>query len=435
MRLIFTFFFTFLFFITAYSQSTSPFQEEFDYNNTGQLNGKGQPAWEGNDAFQVVTDDMNLDDYFFTNEEEMVACIQIGGGTIRKANTNTFPLGAAYLSFLVKIENIDNLGTVEDFQVGFGKTLFDTGFAGVGFYNDGGQIKAALSTVSSQQSSTQTFEENTVYHVVFKYEFNSTGNDMISAFISDEFMETEPNTPTIETTTVTGTLLPDNIGSVILASPNPIIGNIVPIEPALKVDGLQLGNDWNGFNTTLVAAPIELKRFSGTQKNSQIQLDWITASEYDNDYFTIEKSKDGVEFSSIGEVSSMGDSQYEVAYQLIDGRPYSGQNYYRLKQTDFDGTSTTSKIIVVDMENQQEPKVKIFPNPVTDYFLIELAANAFNRKGTVNVISANGQVILNQAFDGSNNIQIQTNDWTSGWYAVQLYFQDGKSMIEKIFIQ
>ena len=423
--------FTFLFFITAYSQVTSPFQEEFDLIN-GSLN--GQNGWSGNTFFQVVTDDMNLGNYFFTNNEEKAACIQTSGGTIRKANPNPFATGTVYLSFLVKIEDINQLGTVPDFQVGIDKTVFTTGFAGVGFYNDGGDIKAALSTVNTEASSTQVYVEDKVYHVVFKYEFILGGNDIVSAFISDVFMTTEPAVATI-TTTVNGTGLLDNIGSVILASPNPNPGTNVPVKPALKVDGLQLGNEWNGSLTTLVAAPIELKRFSGTQKNSQIQLDWITASEYDNDYFTIEKSKDGVEFSSIGEVSSMGDSQYEVAYQLIDGRPYSGQNYYRLKQTDFDGTSTTSKIIVVDMENQQEPKVKIFPNPVTDYFLIELAANAFNRKGTVNVISANGQVILNQAFDGSNNIQIQTNDWTSGWYAVQLYFQDGKSMIEKIFIQ
>jgi len=427
MRQILLTIFTFLFFTVAYSQGS--FEEEFDLDNRV-LN--SQNGWSGNTSFEVVSDNMSLPNYFFTNSEEKAISIQSSGGTISRDNPATNPLsaGAAYLSFLVRIDDKNNLRAVEDYQVGIRKSIFTTSFVGVGFYRDDANesvIKAALQTNSSSDwvNSTQTFSENTVYHVVLKYQFNSGANDDLFVFISDSFMSTEPMVATLETV-VTGTGLPDNIGSVILNA-HPNSSNV------LLVDGLQMGNAWNGFNT--VALPIELKDFSGIQKNNQVQLNWVTASEYDNDYFTIEKSKDGVEFITIGEVSSKGDSRTDVAYQFIDERPYSGLNYYRLKQTDFDRTSTTSNIIVVSMEQQKEPVVTIFPNPATDYFSLELAIDNFDKKCNLNITNISGQVKLSQILEGQNNIQIQTNDWTSGWYVIQLSFQDGRSIVEKIFVQ
>lgn len=430
MRRILTLLITVVFFATTYAQTS--FEEIFNLN-IGVLN--NQNGWTGNTSFQVVSDGMNLSGYFFDNIEQKVAEIRSSGGKITRDNALTNPLttGTAYLSFLAKINDKNNLRAVADYQVSIGKSVFATSFAGVGFYRDdvnGGVIKAALQTNNSADwvnTTTQTFVEKTVYHVVLKYEFIATGNDQVSVFISDSFMATEPATPTL-TTTATGTLLLDNIGSVVLNSHLTATSAEV-----LRVDGFQLGNSWNGFTTVLQGMPVELTGFSGKEKNEHIQLDWTTATEHDNDYFTIRKSRDGVVFTPIGKVRGQGDSRSEVAYQFVDQHPYSGVNYYQLQQTDFDGTSTTSEMIVINRSARNAPN--IFPNPATDQVTIELAPDGADPVGHLTVTGSNGQVILNQSFARLDQVNLFTGDWTSGWYLVQLYFENGQAITQKLFVR
>ena len=148
-------------------------------------------------------------------------------------------------------------------------------------------------------------------------------------------MENEPTVPTLETE-VSGTGLLDNIGSIILNS-HPASSNV------LLVDGLQLGPSWNGFN--LLGLPIELSDFSVRKKNAAaVELNWTTSSEINNDFFTIEKSRNGFDFLEIGMLDGQGQSNSNNHYRFIDEQPYEGYNYYRLKQTDFDGEYSLSLI-------------------------------------------------------------------------------------------
>lgn len=97
-------------------------------------------------------------------------------------------------------------------------------------------------------------------------------------------------------------------------------------------------------SASLSVLPIELKKFDLVLHNEQTKLLWSTASETNNDYFTIERSVDGSRFDIIGEINGAGNSQSELAYEFIDKRPVSGINYYRIKQTDFDGMFTYTEI-------------------------------------------------------------------------------------------
>lgn len=86
--------------------------------------------------------------------------------------------------------------------------------------------------------------------------------------------------------------------------------------------------------------PISLISFQGEKNSSYNDLKWITASEKNNDYFSIEKTIDGVNFDNIGNVKGAGNSIYSNSYNLIDNNIESILNYYRLVQTDFDGNKT-----------------------------------------------------------------------------------------------
>jgi hypothetical protein len=118
--------------------------------------------------------------------------------------------------------------------------------------------------------------------------------------------------------------------------------------------------------------PIELVSFNTiTTDNQDVQLDWQTASETNNDYFTIERSQDGKNWVEVKTVDGAGDSSKPISYSEVDTEPFDGISYYRLKQTDFDGTFTYSQIKSVNIDKLQESRVIIFPNPTSDRFTME----------------------------------------------------------------
>lgn len=101
--------------------------------------------------------------------------------------------------------------------------------------------------------------------------------------------------------------------------------------------------------------PIELLEFNAKRNDRYVDLTWQTASETNNNYFTVEKSIDGLNFSSIGNLSGAGNSSSVLSYKLIDSSPTQDRiSYYRLKQTDYDGTFTYSDIVSVKPNVKKE---------------------------------------------------------------------------------
>ncbi len=98
------------------------------------------------------------------------------------------------------------------------------------------------------------------------------------------------------------------------------------------------------FTFTSTPLPIELISFKSLIEIKSTLLNWITASETNNSHFNIERSADARNFESIGEIKGAGNSSKEISYAFTDERPLPGINYYRIKQTDFDGQYSYSEI-------------------------------------------------------------------------------------------
>lgn len=111
------------------------------------------------------------------------------------------------------------------------------------------------------------------------------------------------------------------------------------------------------------ALPVELVDFSATLINNEVVLNWITASELNNDFFTVERSSGGEVFTSMGQVNGRGTTNQAHSYNLIDTHPLNGRSYYRLKQTDFDGSFSYSKIVSVVYEGSSTAALMVYPNP------------------------------------------------------------------------
>ena len=116
--------------------------------------------------------------------------------------------------------------------------------------------------------------------------------------------------------------------------------------------------------------PIELLSFDAKFDGKKVTLNWVTLSEIGNDYFSIERSNNGVDFREIAKEQGAGDSEMARTYLIYDENPNTGLNYYRLKQIDFDGSYSYSMIRSVEVRSGVE--VSTFPNPVATQLNISL---------------------------------------------------------------
>ncbi len=83
--------------------------------------------------------------------------------------------------------------------------------------------------------------------------------------------------------------------------------------------------------------PVELLSFTAEKAGQDVLCNWETASEVNNNYFTVERSPDGIAYAPIGKIKAAGNSSTRRSYHFVDINPLAGDSYYRLKQTDFDG--------------------------------------------------------------------------------------------------
>ncbi len=97
--------------------------------------------------------------------------------------------------------------------------------------------------------------------------------------------------------------------------------------------------------------PIELTSFTGHKTLDGVELNWTTASERDNDYFTLLRCPDTESWEAIGNVDGAGNSTSPINYSFVDEDPLSGINYYQLEQTDTNGDHSLSHVVAIDFQN------------------------------------------------------------------------------------
>lgn len=146
----------------------------------------------------------------------------------------------------------------------------------------------------------------------------------------------------------------------------------------------------NGFGVSSVL-PIELVYFKAYTKANLIQLDWKTEVEINNAFFEIMYSTNGKDFKTIAKIEGAGTSTMPIVYAFQHQNPVLGNNYYRLKQTDFDDTYDYTDLITVQWEEKGPSIVKIYPNPVQESFSIK--THDGEKPSQVQLLNWLGQVI------------------------------------------
>jgi hypothetical protein len=174
------------------------------------------------------------------------------------------------------------------------------------------------------------------------------------------------------------------------------------------------------INSSAGPLPIELISFEGKANTGIVELYWKTASEINNDFFTVEKSSDGVQFEVVGTMKANNTTTMS-RYQLNDIKPIRGTNYYRLKQTDFDETYTYSNIIAVDFYDKIE--FSVFPNPLLqNQTLIVSIDKQYDTAINLNVYDITGKNVFEKVIEVSNQREVKINNINlpAGIYSVRL---------------
>ncbi len=160
--------------------------------------------------------------------------------------------------------------------------------------------------------------------------------------------------------------------------------------------------------TASIVLPVEMTSFTNQVEGHQVKLNWATASEKDNKGFFVETSLDGRTWTALGFVPGQGTSLEPVSYQFMDEKP-DGVYYYRLKQEDFDGTTTHSEITTANIGNGRETQLNIWPNPSPAGIATLVVGTAEEEEGELQLISAsNGRLVKKLACQtGAQEINLQ----------------------------
>ncbi len=159
--------------------------------------------------------------------------------------------------------------------------------------------------------------------------------------------------------------------------------------------------------------PIELISFNAQLNGDVVEITWITASEINNDYFTVEKTKDIENFEVVAIVKGAGNSNSVKEYSAIDENPYEGVSYYRLKQTDFDGNYEYSDLVAVEYINSIPAVFNIYPNPVSEFenFYVSLSGSEAGEEVLIVVRDILGQELYSKVvFTNSNGEVLEAID-------------------------
>jgi len=170
--------------------------------------------------------------------------------------------------------------------------------------------------------------------------------------------------------------------------------------------------------------PVEMLSFDAIAHKSDVELIWRTASEQNNDYFTVEKSTDGVTFHALGIVNGNGTTSTVHQYRFMDYQPLNGVSYYRIKQTDFNGSFDYSAVkSVVYGQTSGGFNVSTYINPQNENLQVNIESNEQERF-QVSLYSVLGQQILSESVfvaDKNYNLTIDTfNQLRSGIYFLEV---------------
>ena len=162
-------------------------------------------------------------------------------------------------------------------------------------------------------------------------------------------------------------------------------------------------------NTSASPLPIELLSFTASPNENLVDIKWSTATESNNDYFTIEKSNNGIDFISLKTVKSKGingNSLSQLNYNDVDIDPNEGTSYYRLKQTNFNSSYKYSNIVDVHFGQSSGKDIFLYPNPNQGEFTLGFKGfKSLNNQAQIIILDGLGKKVYEHTLSLSDDVR------------------------------
>lgn len=200
-------------------------------------------------------------------------------------------------------------------------------------------------------------------------------------------------------------------------------GNDFPITPSSAI--ISVGSS---FPVTWASFEAEV------QPDRSVALDWATAQEVNNDYFEVERRTAEGDFQAIGRMGGAGNADQETRYRFVDPQPFSGENYYRIRQVDFDGSFSYSEVQVANLQKSQW--LQAYPNPVGTTLTLELPETAETFR--LDWLDATGRVVRQDQLSGgagAGEVSLEVSDLPAGVYQLRLQSPAGQVYLSSVVKQ
>ena len=199
--------------------------------------------------------------------------------------------------------------------------------------------------------------------------------------------------------------------------------------PTWSTSREHVGDAWmiavSGLNT-LITLPIGTTAFTAQPQQHTVDLQWATAAQQNSRSFTVERSKDGSNWTSIGQVTATANNPDPTEYNYVDRQPLTGANYYRLQEFDDDGSSIYSPVRNVNFAGTAIT-TSWYPNPTHDRLTISTNSNL----RSITLTTLDGQTL--QSFEGfASGQSIDMSRYPFGIYFLVIRTTDGQSQVAKI---
>lgn len=276
---------------------------------------------------------------------------------------------------------------------------------------------------------------------------NSNGSNVtINILTNDLISDGSPATPSNSTVQFSTAGLP--LGSTIVGNTitvpgegiytnDPLTGNLT-FDPDLTFTGnptllsYSLTDVVTGLSDpalvtiTYLPLPVTLISFSATLTEGASQLAWQTTEEINASHFEVQRSSNAKQWQRIGEVKTDGESNTLRSYDFIDIQPYQGDNYYRLKMVDQDGSFTYSSIQHLVL-GRPAGIATLYPNPSSDHIYIQTTGKV----KTIALTDLNGKTLYTGQYPAAG---ISLKSFAVGLYVVKIQYMDGTVSFHKAMV-
>jgi hypothetical protein len=184
-----------------------------------------------------------------------------------------------------------------------------------------------------------------------------------------------------------------------------------------------------------VSLPVRFVDFTATRANvHDVQVTWKTTNEYNSDHFVIEKKKNNGSFEELTRVEAQGIAQGTNEYAYLDQSGMGNENFYRIKQVDFDGTFQYTNVVMVEIgEGRDNDRFIAFPSPATTEVTLKATAAQLDADYEFTVSDVNGKTVYTGVMvqNGGNAFKINVSDFAAGTYYIRTVSPEGNAYINR----